>query len=185
MLPDPLHPAIVHLPIALAILLPLCTGCAAVAIHTGLLPRSAWFGVVLLGFVLVLSSWAALETGEDQEERVERVVAAHFIEEHQDAAKIFTAIGAVLFFVTMAGLVEGKTGDIARGISVLLALGLLAAGVQVGRLGGALVYEHGATLAYARGGPSAAGLSSGAVDVVEGKENKPGAPSKGEDDDDD
>jgi len=181
MLPDPLHPAIVHMPIALAVLLPLCLSCAAWAIHKGLLPRRSWFGLVLLGVVLVLSSWAALETGEDEEKRVERVVAEQFIDQHHEAAKIFTAVGAALFFVIMAGLIEGKTGDIARAVSILLALGLLASGVQVGRRGGALVYEHGASLAYTRGGPAAEPLSSGAVDAGSA-ESKPDAQA---DDDDD
>ena len=48
MLPDPLHPAVVHLPIALAVLLPLLSLASLLAIRTGWLPQRAWSGVVLL-----------------------------------------------------------------------------------------------------------------------------------------
>ncbi len=152
MLPDPIHPAIVHLPIALAVLLPFFTLVGLVAIQTKALPQRAWAGVVFLGLILVLTSWMALETGEQDEERVEKVVAEQVIEEHEEAAEGFMVLGAVLFFVTMAGLAPGKAGLLARGASVVLALGVLASGIQVGHRGGALVYEHGAALAYSDGG---------------------------------
>ncbi len=161
MLPDPLHPAIVHIPMALAILLPLLALCAAVAIQTRLLPARAWSGIVLMGLVLVLTSWIALETGEHEEERVERVVAEEAIEEHEEAAESFMVLGAVLFFVSIGGLIDGKAGQIARPVSVLLALGLLASGLQVGHRGGALVYEYGAAQAYMDG---AGGGSVGAAE---------------------
>jgi uncharacterized membrane protein len=147
-LPEPLHPAVVHLPIALAVLLPLVALCGAIAIRAGVLPVRAWSGVVLLGLVLVLTSWIALETGEAEEERVERVVAERFIETHEEAAETFMALGVVLLFVTAAGLLAGRPGTLARGASVLLAAALLWAGIQVGQRGGALVYEHGAARAY-------------------------------------
>jgi hypothetical protein len=53
MLPDPLHPAVVHLPMALAVLIPAL----------------------------------ALETGKDEEDRVERVVSEDLIEAHEEAAE--------------------------------------------------------------------------------------------------
>ena len=150
MLPDPLHPAIVHLPIALAILLPLFTICGAMAIRMQILPTRAWASVVLLSLVLVLTSWMALETGEEEEERVEHIVAEQIIEEHEEAAEVFMILGAVLFFVTLAGLMNGPIGGISRVVSALLTLIVFGTGLQVGRLGGALVYEHGAAQAYTK-----------------------------------
>lgn len=154
MLPDPLHPAIVHFPMALAVLLPLLTICGAVAIHLKLLPTRAWASVALLSLVLVLTSWMALETGEEEEERVERIVAEQVIEEHEEAAEFFMILGAVLFFVTLAGLMDNQIGGGSRIASALLALCVLGAGLQVGHLGGALVYEHGAAQAYTHGAPT-------------------------------
>ncbi len=153
MLPDPLHPAIVHLPIALAVLLPLFALVATLVIARGALPTRAWGVVVLLALVLVLSSWAALETGEQDEERAEEVVAERFIEAHEEAAEQFMVVGVLVLLASLAGLHGGRAGDAARSVSVLLAFGLLASGIQVGHRGGALVYEHGAATAYA-GGPT-------------------------------
>jgi len=75
MLPNPLHPAVVHFPIVLAFLLPLFAIGALVAIRKGARPLRAWSLPLAVGAALTLSSWIAVETGEDQDERVERVVA--------------------------------------------------------------------------------------------------------------
>ena len=88
MLPDPLHPAVVHLPIALAILVPLV---AAVRTRwrrgSAIVPVRGWAFVVLLQVLLVGTAWLAIETGEDQEERVEKVVAERHIEDHEERAE--------------------------------------------------------------------------------------------------
>jgi uncharacterized membrane protein len=148
MLPDPLHPAVVHLPVALAVLLPLLTLLGAASIRRGWLPLRAWSGVVLLAGLLVIGAWVALETGESDEERVERVVAEKRIEAHEEAAELFMAVGVVLFVVAAAGLRPGRVGDAARVASVVTALALLGAGARVGHLGGELVYVHGAADAH-------------------------------------
>jgi uncharacterized membrane protein len=148
MLQGPLHPAIVHLPIALAVLLPLMALAGLVAIRSAWLPRRAWSGVVLLAGLLVLGSWAALETGEQEEERVERVVAEDFIEAHEEAAEVFAVLGMAVFLAAAVGLAAGRRGEVARTLSVVLALALLAAGFRVGQLGGELVYVHGAANAH-------------------------------------
>ncbi len=148
MLPDPLHPAVVHLPIALSLLMPLLALCAALAIHREMMPRQIWSGLVLLSFLLVAGSWAALETGEHEEERVEQAVAESLVEAHEEAAELFIVIAGAFLLVCLAGLSSGRTGDLARVASVPLAIGLLISGVQVGHRGGELVYRHGAASAY-------------------------------------
>jgi uncharacterized membrane protein len=148
MLPEPLHPAIVHLPIALAVILPLLAVAGIFAIRSAWLPRRAWSLLVVLAGLLVVGSWAALETGEQEEERVERVVAERLIEEHEEAAELFLVLTLVVFAATAAGLFAGRTGDTARVLALVSMLGLLVAGARVGHLGGQLVYEHGAADAY-------------------------------------
>lgn len=151
-LPDPLHPAVVHLPIALAVLMPALALAGAVAIRRrGLGPR-AWVAVLALQAVLVASGWMALETGEDQEERVERVVAERHIEAHEELAERFQATAIVALVVAAAGLLPGVAGAVARGAAVVATLAVLAAGVQVGHSGGELVYRHGAANAYVAAG---------------------------------
>jgi uncharacterized membrane protein len=182
MLPDPLHPAIVHLPIALALLVPLMAACCGLAIRMEILPRQVWSCVVLLCFVLVAGSWLAMETGEVDEEPVERVVAEQFIEAHEEAAEVFMALGVVIAAVALLGLRAGAVGNVARISLVLLSFALLAAGARVGHLGGALVYEHGAASVHtARSSPSGT--------ERDGVSPAPHAPaeegSHGHDDDDD
>ena len=89
MLPDPLHPAVIHLPIALAVLMPGLAALSIYLIYKGFLPSRSWGAIVLLQALLVASAWAALETGEREEERVERIVAERHIETHEEAAERF------------------------------------------------------------------------------------------------
>jgi uncharacterized membrane protein len=74
-IPDPLHSALVHLPIALAALMPLLAAAGVLAIAKGFVPARAWLAVALLQLLLAGSAWVAVETGEAGEERVERIVA--------------------------------------------------------------------------------------------------------------
>jgi len=157
MLPDPLHPAIVHLPIALAILIPGLALLGMVLILKGFLPVRAWGVVVLLQVLLLGSGWLALETGEDQEERVERIVAERHIEDHEEAAERFLLVAGLGLLVLGAGLLPERAGTTARVVGVLGAFAVLAAGVSVGHSGGELVYKHGAASAYVDA-PAASGV---------------------------
>jgi uncharacterized membrane protein len=159
-LPDPLHPAVVHFPMALAALVPLLALLAALAIARGALPLRAWAGIVLLQALLVGSAWLALETGEEEEERVEDFVAEERIHEHEEAAEFFMILAGVGLAIFAAGLLGGRAGGTARVVALAASAVVLAAGIRVGHLGGELVYKHGAGSAYrdaADGAPPAAG----------------------------
>lgn len=147
-LPDPLHPAIVHLPMALAVLMPALALLAAVVVRMKVVPPRTWMAVFLLQAALVGSGWMALETGEEQEDRVEHVVAERHIEEHEELAERFQLAGIVALVIVGAGLLPGAPGGLARGAAVLATLAVLATGVQVGHSGGELVYRYGAASAY-------------------------------------
>jgi len=149
MLPDPLHPAVVHFPIALAVLTPFFALLAFAAIQTRRAPaRSAWMVVVLAQLLLAGSAWLALETGEDQEETVEKVVAERHIHTHEQAAERFLAIAAAAAAVSATGLLAGRAGAIGRAATLVAGVFVIAAGIWVGHTGGSLVYEHGAAAAY-------------------------------------
>lgn len=156
-IPDPLHPAVVHFPMALAALVPLLALLAALAIARGALPRRAWAGVVVLQVLLVASAWLSLETGEEEEERVEEVVEHRLIHEHEEAAERFMVLAGAAVAVYAAGLLGGRAGGVARVASLAAGAAVLAAGVATGHLGGELVYKHGAAAAYAA--PAAAGAA--------------------------
>jgi uncharacterized membrane protein len=148
MLPEPLHPAIVHFPVALAVLAPLAALAALGAIRAGWLPGRAWAAVVLLHALLAGSAWLAVETGEAQEEKVEQVVRERFIEGHEEGAERFLAIVAVGFVVSAGGLLSGRLGGIGRAATVAAGAAALASAIAVGHSGGELVYRHGAANAY-------------------------------------
>ncbi|HEX5067013.1 MAG TPA: DUF2231 domain-containing protein [Myxococcota bacterium] len=148
MMPDPLHPAVVHLPIALAVLVPGFALAGIFLIFKGLLPARIWAGVVLLQLLLLGSGWLALETGEQEEERVERVVAERYIETHEEAADRFLVVAGIGLLLTAGGLLPGRAGAAGRVAGALASLAVLAAGVAVGHSGGELVYKHGAASAY-------------------------------------
>ncbi len=155
MLPNPLHPAIVHFPIALVVLLPFFALGALWAIRRGASARRAWLIPTAMAAALTLSAFVALRTGKAQGEKVEDIVGEKVVDTHEEAAERFLVLSGVLLVVAGAGLAGGIVGRSARLVATVGALGLVVAGVQVGASGGELVYKHGAASAYAT--PGAAG----------------------------
>jgi uncharacterized membrane protein len=148
MLPDPLHPAVVHFPIALSALIPLFAALILLAIRAGRMPARAWAVVVLMQALLVVSAWVAHDTGHDQEERVEKVVKESLIEEHEEAADWVFWLAVAGLAPAGLGLAAGSAGVWGRAGALAIALFTLAAAVRTGYLGGELVYRHGAANAY-------------------------------------
>ncbi|MCP4445776.1 MAG: hypothetical protein GY811_10605 [Myxococcales bacterium] len=144
------HPKVVHIPIALAVLMPLIAGGTLVAWWCGYLPKRAWLIPVALQAVLVASGFLAMQSGEADEDRIERVVAESVIEEHEEAAELFVWSSAAIFaFMLVALVVHRPKAEMT--IAVAAALGTLfvfVMGYRTGEAGGALVYEHGAASAY-------------------------------------
>lgn len=139
----PLHALIVHMPIALTVLVPLF---ALLGLWLGrriLKPHVAWALPVGMLALLLVSGFAAEKTGEQQEDRVEKVVPEAAFEKHEEAAELFLVVtGGVL---------------------------VLAAGWNVGHSGGQLVYQHNAGAAYSSG---AAGVAEGASTAGEDEDDK-------------
>lgn len=161
MVPDPLHPAIVHFPIVLAVLLPIFAAVAMWTIGRGTTPRRGWAAPVGLAAALALSAWLAVQTGEAQEEQVERVVAEQPLHAHEEAAETFLVASGVLALVIATGLIGGRAGTIARGLGTAAAVAFVGLAAWVGHSGGELVYRHGAASAYAN--PSGAPQSASRV----------------------
>ncbi len=150
-LPNPLHPAVVHFPIVFALLVPLFAIGALVMIQRKARPLRAWGLATALFVALSFSAWAAVETGEDTSETVESVVAEAPLETHEEAAENFLRLSVLITVIAMAGLAPGRVGQGARLAAAMGALVLLVAGWRVGHSGGALVYQHGAASAYSTG----------------------------------
>jgi len=148
MLPYPLHPAVVHFPVVFALLLPLFVIGALWMIRRGANARRAWVFPIGCAAALALSSWAAVQTGGAQSERVEQVVSEQAIESHEEVAEAFLAVSAGVAIVALFGLAGGTLGRAARGATVVGALTLAGLAARVGHSGGQLVYRYGAASAY-------------------------------------
>lgn len=159
-LPSPLHPAVVHFPIVLMILLPVVAFGALWAIRRGSTPFKAWSLPVAVAAALTLSAWAAVETGESQGDKVEDAIGEQAVETHEEAAERFLLFSGAVLVLTGAGLLRGTIGRTARLVGTVGALGLVGAGYQVGHSGGRLVYGDGTT----------AGLVGGALNQARGGE---------------
>ena len=92
LIPSPLHPAVVHLPIALAVLVPAFAVGALWSIRRGARPQVAWGITTALCAALSLSAWLAVQTGEQADEQVEAVVPDAPIETHEEAAEAFLTL---------------------------------------------------------------------------------------------
>lgn len=166
MLPDPLHPAIVHFPIVLAVLLPIFALGALWTIRKGTAARRAWGVPLALSAALSLSSYVAVQTGETQDERVESVVSAQPLETHEDAAELFLTLTGVLVVVAVAGLMPGFAGRSARILATGGAVALVGVALNVGHSGGELVYRHGAASAYTDSVATGANVSVADADTT-------------------
>jgi len=151
MIPEPLHPAVVHFPIVLSLLLPIAVLWAIVLIRTGERARRAWLPPLILALALAGSSWLAVETGEDDEEAVEELVVESAIHEHEDVAVLFLGLAVGTLLVVGLGFLKGRPGSAARALAAVAAVAMVGVGYQVGHTGGDLVYVHGAADAYATG----------------------------------
>jgi len=138
----PLHPAVVHLPLGLAAVMPLLAAGLAVAIWRGFLPRKVWSVVVVFQAVLFAGAVVALRTGEAEEERVEKRIAERTIERHEEMAEQFVWGAGVTLALSAAGMVLG-TGHAPAALMAAATLATIITGglgLRVGHAGGQLVH---------------------------------------------
>lgn len=171
MLPDPLHPAIVHFPVVLAFLLPISALVAIWTIRKGARPTRAWLVPLAIAVALSLSSWVAVQTGENQDERVERVVQEQPLDTHEEAAEAFLTASVVVLLVAAGGLIKGPIGTIGRVGATLGAVALVAGAAYVGHTGGQLVYRYGAASAYATPAAQSGAIAASAGNNLQRGEN--------------
>ncbi len=146
----PLHPALVHVPLGLAFLMPFVALGLALAMHRGWLPPRAWIVAVALQAVVAGAAIVAVRTGEQEEDRVEQVVAESTIEAHAERGEVFAwgaGLALAMSAVVLALRGRGKIVAAAAATGAMVVVAGLA--VRVGHAGGQLVYVHGAGAAYA------------------------------------
>ncbi len=141
-MPSPLHPAVVHFPVALLILGAFAS-VLAVFFRRWSLPVVA---AVLLGLG-ALGSFAAMVTGEQDEERAETVAPEALLEQHEDAASQARLAAIVATFFACVSVALARRPIIARAVGAAAAVVAISAAFLVartGHLGGRLVYDYGA-----------------------------------------
>ncbi|MCB9680679.1 MAG: hypothetical protein H6733_04335 [Alphaproteobacteria bacterium] len=184
----PLHPAIVHLPLGLALILPLLAAMVLLGWREALLPKRAWWMVVALQGVLFVSAFASMQIGEQAEHAVGNAVPHAAISTHEDRAKAFTITSGVLLLLGLvAGASIDRRGQLLAGITTLGMVADAGLGVYTGIAGGELVYTHGAAAAHAskagksgKSGKSDGGKSkSTAKDPTKGGPKPPAKPPAG------
>ncbi len=154
LIPNPLHPAVVHFPIVL-LLLGALAGIAAVFWRRHQLPALA---AVLLALG-ALGAWVAVETGESDGGLLENgpSVRETLVDEHETWAKRTLALGSVAAVLAIGSALVGRWPRPARAVALLAALASLAAVFAVyetGHRGGELVYRHAAGVQIVAAAPN-------------------------------
>lgn len=167
----PLHPAIVHLPLGLAFIIPALAIGFGWALWTGRVRPRAWVTIVALQAVLLAGGLIAMNTGEREEDRVEAVVPKTALKQHETYAEQFVwATGITLLVAGLVPVVRNRRA--ARGLTVAAVAGTLvvaASALRVGHAGGQLVYVHNAGAAYS---------GTAAREAANGKVARPDAPPR-------
>ncbi len=172
----PLHPALVHVPLGLAAVIPLIALAITVVQWRRGLTRRAWALVVGLQAVLLAGALVAQRTGEADEERVEPVVAEAALERHEEAAEGFVvAAGVTLVLAALVLVIPARAVRYGALAASLATVGVAGLGLRVGHAGGRLVYQEGAASAWA--GPTMRTTEGGAAPA-----DAPAAEGDGEDD---
>jgi uncharacterized membrane protein len=143
----PLHPAVVHIPVGLAMLMPAVFIGLYAFIQKEKLPAASFLIAVLLQTVLVVSAIASLRTGEAEEDRIEEAgipVPHEAIEEHENLAKMMTGAAIATLLLSGASLKESRfSGGLQLG-AITLSFAVTGLAITAGHHGGKLVYVYGA-----------------------------------------
>ena len=139
------HPALVHLPLGLALVVPIVALITLIAWSLGKANQRNWLIVILLQGMLTVGGFVAAQAGEEAEEEAEEEgVPEHMIEEHEEYAELFvrTSMGVLLLFGIVGFLPEDKE-KIALGLGALATAGsglVLAFAIETGEHGGEIVH---------------------------------------------
>jgi hypothetical protein len=141
----PLHPALVHLPLGVAFVVPLVLGIVLVARRRGKPGRTPWLIALALQSVLFTGAVAATVTGESAEHSMGEGAGNHAaVEAHEEQAEAFTWVaGATLAAIGVAAVAHTTPVGVPLGaFALLLSVGGLGQGVRAGHAGGALVHSR-------------------------------------------
>lgn len=145
----PLHPAIVHLPLGLAFVVPLLAIGLLLAHRRRALPRAAFGILVVAQALLVAGGIVAMQLGDRDAKRVEPVAGEAAVETHEERAEAFVwAAGAVLAGTIAILLVPAGAVTVTASVVAAATLAVAGLALAAGEAGGAIVYQHGGASAF-------------------------------------
>jgi uncharacterized membrane protein len=149
MLDAPLHPALVHVPLGLAFVLPLVAIGISVAFWRNRLPRSAFAILAALQLFLAASGLAAMAAGDREQRQAEKIVGKRVIHDHEERGEAFVwAAFAVAALATALLFVPARAVGAAAALTIAGTVVVAALAFATGKAGGEIVYRHGGAAAY-------------------------------------
>lgn len=145
----PLHPFLAHIPLVLALFMPIILGVSIFLIFKKKVPSQGWWVAVCIQLLVVIFSYIALSSGEAEEDLVANYVSKSFISKHENMAEVFSGLSVILLGVLIVtNFVEEKVAKKLRIIAALFSVVPLGMGLYTGRLGGEIAYAYGGAQAY-------------------------------------
>ena len=171
----PFHPIIVHFPLALTFILPALVLIFAFMIKRNKMSHQAWMIIIGLQILTTATGYIALDSGEEAEETVEKVVDKKIIHEHEERAEIFVGATVLALVLSVAAYFLKTQIQIFVQLAVcLVSLTACFLAYRTGESGGELVYKHGAASAYVTSSDSGANglLPTPGLNTSESDENE-------------
>jgi hypothetical protein len=158
----PLHPAIVHLPLGIALLVPLVAAVAAVGLWWGWQARRLLGVVVGLQAAVVIGGHLAGRMGARDAHQVETALGPRAVALHEERAETFLLAATALLLAAAAGLAcPVRLRAPVAAVVAAGSLGVAALALRAGQAGGDLSQRYRAALSShgADGAPHAARLA--------------------------
>ncbi|MGE0550542.1 MAG: DUF2231 domain-containing protein [Kofleriaceae bacterium] len=147
----PMHPKMVHIPIALCIVMPMVITMVWFGIQRGWFTSRTWLLCAALQGVLFVSALGALQSGKDDGAKVEGYASEDALETHRDRASWFVYVAGLnlMLSASVALLpIARNRQQLLGAIAIVASLGGTYAGYLVGDAGGRLVYVANASDAH-------------------------------------
>jgi len=140
----PLHPAIVHFPIGLSILLPAIVLGFWIALVRRWIRLRAWLVISVLHLLLFGGAWTAQSTGESERRRVVFTVGSANVDPHEEWGERFVKVAFGSALVSTVPLLPLGPFVVLVGCAATLISSSATAvvGYYAGHSGGEIVYRH-------------------------------------------
>lgn len=144
----PLHPKVVHIPIALCILMPAIATLIWFGIRRGWFSPRTWLIAVVLQIAMAVGGAAALQTGEADALKVEGYASDEALATHEARGWWFVYVAGANVVLCASTLVLQRRQQLLGALAIAGTFASAYAGYLVGDSGGRLVYVANATDAH-------------------------------------